>query len=190
MSPLQAQKLRNKGAEIPQKCRRPVICIRIYYTTRPGTGTFFLSVATIPRPTDVLLVEDNPSDVYLTQVAFRRSSAETQIHVVEDGIQAMAFLRHEAPYTSAPRPDLVLLDLNLPRKHGHKVLREIKEDSQLRGIPVIILTTSTAVADINLCYEDHANCYISKPVDFDQFEKVVHEIESFWFQCVKLPRHD
>lgn len=166
------------------------ICIRIYYTVRSGIRTFFLSVATISRPTDVLLVEDNPSDVYLTQVAFRRSSAETQIHVVEDGIEAMAFLRHEGSYASAPRPDLVLLDLNLPRKHGHKVLREIKADPELRGIPVIILTTSTAEADITLCYEDHANCYIAKPVDFDQFEKVVREIESFWFQCVKLPRHD
>jgi CheY-like chemotaxis protein len=147
-------------------------------------------VAISSRPGDVLLVEDNPSDVYLTQVAFRRSSAETQIHVVEDGVQAMAFLRQEGPYAAAPRPDLVLLDLNPPRKHGHKVLREIKEDPELRGIPVIILTTSTAEADINLCYEDHANCYIAKPVDFDQFEKVVREIETFWFQCVKLPRHD
>jgi CheY-like chemotaxis protein len=151
---------------------------------------FVVSMTTAPRPGDVLLVEDNPSDVYLTQVAFQRSSAETQIHVVEDGIQAMAFLRREGPFASAPRPDLVLLDLNLPRKHGHKVLREIKEDPELRGIPVIILTTSTAEADINLCYEGHANCYIAKPVDFEQFEKVVREIETFWFQCVKLPRHD
>ena len=103
-------------------------------------------MATTSRPGDVLLVEDNPSDVYLTQVAFKRSSAETQIHVVEDGIQAMAFLRHEGAYASAPRPDLVLLDLNLPRKHGRKVLKEIKEDPDLRGIPVIILTTSTAEA--------------------------------------------
>ena len=149
-----------------------------------------LSVASQSRPGDVLLVEDNPSDVYLTQVAFRRSSAETQIHVVEDGVQAMAFLRREGSFGSAPRPDLVLLDLNLPRKHGHKVLREIKEDPDLKGIPVIILTTSTAEADINLCYEGHANCYIAKPVDFEQFERVVREIESFWFQCVKLPRHD
>ncbi len=147
-------------------------------------------MTTSARPCDVLLVEDNPSDVYLTQVAFRRSNAETQIHVVEDGIQAMAFLRQEGAYESAPRPDLVLLDLNLPRKHGRKVLKEIKEDPDLRGIPVIILTTSTAEADINLCYEDYANCYIAKPVDFDQFEKVVREIETFWFQCVKLPRYD
>jgi CheY-like chemotaxis protein len=151
---------------------------------------FDVSVTSKSRPGDVLLVEDNPSDVYLTEVAFRRSNAATQIHVVEDGIQAMAFLRREASFASAPRPDLVLLDLNLPRKHGHKVLREIKEDPELKGIPVIILTTSTAEADINLCYEDHANCYIAKPVDFDQFERVVREIETFWFQCVKLPRHD
>jgi CheY-like chemotaxis protein len=147
-------------------------------------------VATSRRPGDVLLVEDNPSDVYLTQVAFRRNSPETRIHVVEDGIQAMAFLRQEGAYASAPRPDLVLLDLNLPRKHGRKVLREIKEDAALKGIPVIILTTSTAEADIALCYEEYANCYIAKPVDFDEFERVVREIESFWFQCVRLPRQD
>jgi CheY-like chemotaxis protein len=182
--------MQQEGRNPGKRLSGGTICIRVYYANRSGTGTFFLSVATISRPTDVLLVEDNPSDVYLTQVAFRRSSAETQIHVVEDGIQAMAFLRQETPYASAPRPDLVLLDLNLPRKHGLKVLREIKEDPGLRKIPVIILTTSTADADIELCYEDHANCYIAKPVDFDQFERVVREIESFWFQCVKLPRHD
>ena len=182
--------MQQKGRNPGKKASYPVICIRTYYTDRPGIRILMVSVTITSRPGDVLLVEDNPSDVYLTQVAFKRSSAETQIHVVEDGIQAMAFLRQEGPYASAPRPDLVLLDLNLPRKHGHKVLREIKEDPDLKGIPVIILTTSTAEADINLCYEDHANCYIAKPVDFDQFEKVVREIETFWFQCVKLPRHD
>ena len=166
------------------------VCIQTHYKNLVEFPIFVVSMTTNSRPCAVLLVEDNPSDVYLTQVAFRRSNAETQIHVVEDGIQAMAYLRQEGPYASSPRPDLVLLDLNLPRKHGHKVLREIKEDPELRGIPVIILTTSTAEADINLCYEDHANCYIAKPVDFDQFEKVVREIETFWFQCVKLPRHD
>jgi CheY-like chemotaxis protein len=142
------------------------------------------------RPSDVLLVEDNPSDVYLTQVAFRRSRTESEIHVVEDGIQAMAFLRQELPYANAPRPDLVLLDLNLPRKDGYKVLEEMKADPDLRRIPVIVLTTSTAEADISRCYESHANCYISKPVDFDEFERVIQEIESFWFQCATLPRRD
>lgn len=142
------------------------------------------------KPSDVLLVEDNPSDVYLTQVAFRRSRSESQIHVVEDGIQAMAFLRRELPYDSAPRPDLVLLDLNLPRKDGHKVLEEMKSDSDLSRIPVIVLTTSTAEADVHRCYESHANCYIAKPVDFDHFERVVREIESFWFNVVTLPRRD
>lgn len=135
-------------------------------------------------------MEDNPSDVYLTQVAFRRSPSETQIHVVEDGIQALAFLRREMPYGSAPRPDLVLLDLNLPRKDGHKVLQEIKADPDLATIPVIVLTTSTAQADIHRCYESHANCYIAKPVDFDQFERVVREIESFWFNTATLPPRD
>ena len=142
------------------------------------------------RPSDVLLVEDNPSDVYLTQVAFRRSAAESEIHVVEDGIQAMAFLRQELPYANAPRPDLVLLDLNLPRKDGYKVLAEMKADPDLRRIPVIVLTTSTAEADVDRCYQSHANCYISKPVDFDEFERVIQEIESFWFQCATLPRRD
>jgi chemotaxis family two-component system response regulator Rcp1 len=142
------------------------------------------------RPGDVLLVEDNPSDVYLTQVAFRRSRTENEIHVVEDGIQAMAFLRQELPYTDVPRPDLVLLDLNLPRKDGYKVLAEMKADPDLRRIPVIVLTTSTAEADVDRCYESHANCYIAKPVDFDEFERVIQEIESFWFQCATLPRRD
>jgi CheY-like chemotaxis protein len=142
------------------------------------------------QPGDVLLVEDNPSDVYLTQVAFRRSRTGSEIHVVEDGIQAMAFLRQELPYAGAPRPDLVLLDLNLPRKDGYKVLAEMKADPDLRKIPVIVLTTSTAEADVDRCYESHANCYIAKPVDFDEFERVIQEIESFWFQCATLPRSD
>jgi two-component system response regulator len=147
-------------------------------------------VITSPPPTDVLLVEDNPSDVYLTQVAFRRRRSERQIHVVEDGVQALAFLRHERPYDAAPHPALVLLDLNLPRKDGFKVLEEMKADEALRKIPVIILTTSTAAADIERCYRFHANCYIAKPVDFDDFERVVNEIESFWFSTVMLPPRD
>jgi CheY-like chemotaxis protein len=147
-------------------------------------------VITSLKSCDVLLVEDNPSDVYLTQEAFRRSRSESQIHVVEDGIQAMAFLRRELPYDSVPRPDLVLLDLNLPRKDGHKVLEEMKSDSDLSLIPVIVLTTSTAEADVHRCYESHANCYIAKPVDFDHFERVVQQIESFWFNVVTLPRRD
>ncbi|CAN5794747.1 response regulator [soil metagenome] len=142
------------------------------------------------RSGDVLLVEDNPSDVYLTQVAFRRSRADSQIHVVEDGVQALSFLRRELPYDSAPRPDLVLLDLNLPRMDGHKVLQTMKDDPDLRSIPVIVLTTSTAEADISRCYENHANCYIAKPVDFDEFERVVLEIEAFWFKYATLPRRD
>jgi chemotaxis family two-component system response regulator Rcp1 len=140
------------------------------------------------RPSDVLLVEDNPSDVYLTQVAFRRSRTESEIHVVEDGIQAMAFLRQELPYANAPRPDLVLLDLNLPRKDGFKVLEEMKADPDLRMIPVIVLTTSTAEADISRCYESHANCYISKPVDFTEFISAVRSLEGFWLKIVRLPQ--
>lgn len=137
---------------------------------------------------DVLLVEDNPSDVYLTQEAFRVNGSDSRIHVVEDGIQALAFLRRESPYEASPRPNLVLLDLNLPRKDGYKVLEEMKADPELRKIPVVILTTSTAEADIERCYERYANCYIAKPVDFDQFERVIREIDTFWFRCVTLPQ--
>ena len=120
--------------------------IQIDYSVRGPQYYLKSFVAMNLQPTDVLLVEDNPSDVYLTQVAFRRRPSESQIHVVEDGIQAMAFLRREIPYNAAPRPDLVLLDLNLPRKDGYKVLEEMKADEELRKIPVIVLTTSTAAA--------------------------------------------
>lgn len=142
------------------------------------------------HPAEILLVEDNPSDVYLTQEALREATVESRLHVAEDGETAMAFLRREEPHVEAPRPGLVLLDLNLPGMDGRQVLAEIKGDDDLRRIPVIVLTTSTAPSDVARCYDLHANCYISKPVDFDDFEKVVRMIESFWLRFVTLPPAD
>lgn len=136
---------------------------------------------------DVLLVEDNPGDARLASEAFKEGDFLTRLHVVQDGIEALAFLRREKNYGSAPRPDLVLLDLNLPRKDGREVLAEIKADEDLRSIPVIVLTTSQAEADIRKSYKLHANCYIVKPVDFDRFIDVVKGIEAFWCSLVRLP---
>jgi two-component system, chemotaxis family, response regulator Rcp1 len=140
------------------------------------------------RPVEVLLVEDNPGDARLTSEALKEGRLRVNLSVVRDGVEAITFLRREAGYTNAPRPDLVLLDLNLPRKDGREVLSEIKDDAQLRDIPVVILTTSSAEQDIARAYERHANCYITKPVDMDEFIGVVRAIEDFWFTIVKLPR--
>ncbi|MCF8480891.1 MAG: response regulator [Rhodospirillum sp.] len=138
---------------------------------------------------DILLVEDNPGDARLASEAFKEGGLPTNLHVAQDGIEAMAFLKREPLYASAPRPDLILLDLNLPRKDGREVLAELKEDANLKRIPVIVLTTSQAEADIMKSYDLHANCYIVKPVDFDQFIEVVRGIEQFWCTLVKLPPH-
>ncbi len=142
------------------------------------------------HPADILLVEDNPSDVYLTEEALRSVGVTSRLHVASDGVEAMAFLRREGMHMEAPRPDIVLLDLNLPRKDGRRVLVEVKEDEALRRIPIIVLTTSNAPSDVVKCYDLHANCYIVKPVDFDQFETVIRAIEEFWFQYVTLPQAD
>ena len=139
------------------------------------------------RPVEILLVEDNPGDVRLTQEAFKDAKVLNHLSVVRDGVEALAFLRREGNQTEAPRPDLILLDLNLPKKDGHEVLREIKADEQLRRIPVVILTTSSAQQDILKSYDLHANSYITKPVDLDQFVTVVKTIEDFWLTIVKLP---
>ena len=136
---------------------------------------------------EVLLVEDNPGDVRLTMEAFKDARVINHFSVVEDGTEALAYLRREGKYASAPLPDLVLLDLNLPKKDGREVLKEIKNDESLKRIPVVILTTSTAEQDILKTYDLHANCYINKPVDFDQFLTVVRAIENFWLTVVKLP---
>lgn len=139
------------------------------------------------RPIEILLVEDNPGDVRLTREALVDGKVNNNLHVVIDGVDAMAFLRREGRYADAVRPDVILLDLNLPRKNGREVLAEVKADLELRRIPVVVLTTSEAEEDVLRAYEHHANCYITKPVDLDQFLKVVRSIEDFWFTIVKLP---
>src|SRR5690349_22394656 len=141
-----------------------------------------------PTVVDVLLVEDDPGDVLMTREAFEEHKLRNTLHVVEDGVEALAFLRREGRYADAPRPDLILLDLNLPKKDGRTVLGEIKQDRSLRNIPVVILTSSQAEQDIVRAYDLHANCYVTKPVDLDQFITIVRSIEQFWFTVVKLPR--
>ncbi|HVN52779.1 MAG TPA: response regulator [Anaerolineaceae bacterium] len=138
-------------------------------------------------PVDILLIEDNPGDVRLMREALKDYRVQNKLWVVSDGLKAMAFLHKEGEFCEAPRPDLILLDLNLPRKDGRWVLQEIKNNESLRKIPVVILTTSSAEADILKAYELHANCYITKPLDLEQFINVVMSIEGFWLTIVKLP---
>ena len=139
------------------------------------------------RAIDILLVEDNPGDVRLTQEAFREGKVLNKLWVVNDGEEAMAYLHREGVFADAVRPDLILLDLNMPKKDGREVLAEIKNDPSLKRIPVVVLTTSKAEQDIFRTYNLHVNCYIIKPVDLDQFINVVQTIEDFWFTVVKLP---
>ena len=139
------------------------------------------------RAINILLVEDNPGDARLTFEAFRDAKVRNDLRAVSDGVEAMAYLHREGKYANAPRPDLILLDLNLPRKDGRQVLDEIKQDENLRRIPVAILTTSRADKDIFASYDLHANCYITKPVDLDEFIRVVRGIKDFWLSIVKLP---
>jgi chemotaxis family two-component system response regulator Rcp1 len=136
----------------------------------------------------VLLVEDSPGDVRLTREAFHEANRAIDLHVANDGVEAMAFLRREGVHSSAPRPDLVLLDLNLPKMDGREVLAHIKEDGDLKTIPTVILTTSDAQSDIATSYQLQANCYLSKPVQFDKFELLVKSINDFWLTKVKLPQ--
>ncbi len=138
-------------------------------------------------PIEILLVEDNPADADLAREALEESKFHNELHVVDDGEKAMAFLRREGLYINAPRPGLILLDLNLPRKDGRQVLAEIKADDDLRRIPVVILTSSQAEEDIIKSYDLHANCFISKPIDLNQFLHVVRSIEDFWMSIVVLP---
>ena len=139
------------------------------------------------HPIEILMVEDNPGDVRLAQEALKDAKVSNTLHVVEDGVAALDFLYRRGVYGAAPRPDLILLDLNLPRKNGREVLAEIKQDPQLKTIPVVILTTSQAEQDVLPAYSLHANCYITKPVDFVQFTKIVRTIEEFWLTIVALP---
>ncbi len=139
------------------------------------------------KPIEILLIEDSPSDADLAIEALSQGKILNNLHFVEDGVEAIKFLRKKAPYLNVPRPDLILLDLNLPKKSGVEVLEEIKTDQKLKLIPVVILSTSAAPEDIIKSYSLHANCYITKPVDFIQFNKVVRLIEEFWLVVVQLP---
>ena len=142
---------------------------------------------TLGKPIDILLVEDNPGDIRLTEEALRETRMSNTLWDVGDGVEALRFLRREGRYTGVPRPDLILLDLNLPRKDGREVLSEVKTDEDLKRIPVVVLTTSQAQEDIAGAYGLNANCYITKPVDFNRFVGVVRSIEDFWLNTVKLP---
>jgi CheY-like chemotaxis protein len=140
------------------------------------------------KPVEILLVEDNPGDVLLTVEALKEAKVLNSLHVARDGVEALAILRRQGEFADRSRPDIIFLDLNLPRKDGREVLSEIKEDPSLRRIPVVVLTTSQAEQDILRSYDLHANCYITKPVDLDQFIEVVRKVEGFWLTVVKLPR--
>lgn len=142
------------------------------------------------KPLEILLVEDSPGDIRLTREAFSEARIPNNLHVTTDGEQAIAFLHRNGPFTASPRPDLILLDLNLPRKSGREVLREIKSDPAYRRIPVVVLTTSQNADDISAVYDLAANCYIAKPVDLDRFLEVARLIEDFWLATVQLPSAD
>jgi CheY-like chemotaxis protein len=139
------------------------------------------------KPIEILLVEDNPADVRLTQEALKEGKVRNNLFVARDGVEALEFLRRQGPHANASKPDLILLDLNLPRKDGREVLADIKNDDTLRSIPVVVLTTSSAEADILKSYNLHANCYITKPVDLEQFVQVIKSIDDFWLTVVRLP---
>ena len=142
------------------------------------------------RPMEILLVDDNPGDVRLTAEALKDGEVENRLHTAKDGMEAIAFLRRKGRYIDAPRPDLILLDLNMPRMNGRQVLAEIKEDSTLKHIPVVILTGSREMDDIVKTYDLHANCYVTKPIDFEQFIMMMKSITDFWLSIVKLPSEE
>jgi two-component system, chemotaxis family, response regulator Rcp1 len=142
-----------------------------------------------PRMIEILLIEDNPGDARLTMEAFKDGKVTNNLTVVQDGVEALAYLRRQGRYANAPMPDLILLDLNLPKKDGREVLATIKDEPALMTIPVIVLTTSSSQDDVARAYGHHANCYITKPVNLDQFMKVINSIESFWLSLVRLPTY-
>jgi len=146
-----------------------------------------MTATSFGKPIEILLVEDNPGDIRLTQETLKEFELRSNISVARNGEEALAFLRCEGPYGDAVRPDLILLDLNLPKKNGHEVLAEIKADEKLRRIPVVVLTTSRAEQDVIRAYDLHANCYITKPVDLDQFGTAIRALLEFWVKIVKLP---
>ncbi len=139
------------------------------------------------KPVDILLVEDNPGDVRLAKEALKECKIDNTVYVVQDGVEAMEFLHRKGAYGNAPRPDLILLDLNLPRKSGREVLAEVKADTDLRRIPIVVMTVSRDEEDVLRAYNLHANCYITKPIDLSQFLEVVRSIEEFWLTIVRLP---
>ncbi|QDU10859.1 response regulator [Gimesia aquarii] len=141
----------------------------------------------LTRPVEILIVEDDLTDIKLTQRSLERNRVLNNLHITRDGIEAMQFLRQEGDFSDVPRPDIVLLDLNMPRKDGRETLRDIKNDPNLKAIPVIIMTTSKQETDIEGSYLEHANSYVTKPVDMEQFQKVVETINAYWFTVVKLP---
>jgi two-component system, chemotaxis family, response regulator Rcp1 len=145
------------------------------------------SLRTGARPVQILIVEDNPADARLVREVMRDSKILNEIHWVPDGVEALAFLRRQGKYAEAPRPNIVFLDLNMPKKDGREVLREVKADAGLRSIPVVVMTSSQTEEDIARAYDHHANCYVRKPVDFQQFHQVVKTLENFWFATVELP---
>ncbi len=142
------------------------------------------------KPIEILLIEDNPGDVRLTEEVLKENKLRNNLSVARDGEEALAFLRRQGKYSKATRPDLILLDLNLPKKDGREVLEEIKADEDIKRIPVVVLTTSAADKDVFMSYENNANCYITKPVDLEKFINVVQAIENFWLTIVKLPKND
>lgn len=142
---------------------------------------------TVGKPIEILLVEDEPGDAYLATEALKSAKILNRVHVVEDGVEAMAFLHREGCHSDAARPDLILLDLNLPRKDGRQVLAEIKGDTNLAAIPVVVLTTSSADEDVLRSYNLHANCFVTKPVDLEQFMEIVRKTQEFWLTVVRLP---
>lgn len=153
----------------------------------PPAGWLLAHAVQKRKPIELLLVEDNPGDVRLTQEALKEGKIEVNLSVASDGVEALDFLRREGRYREAPRPDLILLDLNLPRKSGREVLSEIKSDPELKRIPVLVMTTSTAEQDITRAYSLNANCYIAKPMELAEFIEVVHSIEDFWLTRASLP---
>ena len=143
--------------------------------------------STYPRLIDILLVDDDEGDILLTRKALANGKIFNGMHVARDGVEAMEFLRQTGKFVDVPRPDLIMLDLNMPRKDGREVLADIKQDPELRSIPVVVLTTSDSDLDVTNMYDLHANCYVTKPVDLEKFTKIVKEIKYFWFSVVKLP---
>ncbi len=147
-----------------------------------------MEVSEVSRPVELLMVEDNPGDIRLTQEALKECKLQVNLRVARDGVEAMNFLRRLHPFTDALTPDLILLDLNLPRKSGREVLSEIKTDPLLKSIPVLVMTTSRAAQDVQTAYGLNANCYIAKPMDLDEFFRIVRLIEEFWLRTVTLPK--